>query len=192
VLAREARRLNRDAGAGSLPFLLAFTDPVRTPDPLALAARLPRGAGLVYRHFGAADRFEAAANLARLCRARGLKLLIGGDPELARAVKADGVHWPEARLPAYRLGFALETAAAHGPRALRRARAVGMDAAVLSPVFASASPSAGAALGARRAGLWARQAGLPVYALGGVHARTAAALRGRGFAGAAAIEALLA
>ena len=33
-----------------------FTDPDRTPDPVALARQLPRGTGLVYRAFGAPDR----------------------------------------------------------------------------------------------------------------------------------------
>jgi len=50
-----ARRLRAPSTPPALPALLAFTDPVRTPDPAALATSLPRGAGLVFRAFGAAD-----------------------------------------------------------------------------------------------------------------------------------------
>lgn len=167
-----------------------MTDPARTPDPLAIAAALPRGAAVIYRHFGAADRLEIAARLARLCRRRGLRLLIGADPGLARAVRADGVHWPERALPVRRAGFRLETAAAHSPAALARAARAGMDAAILSPIFPSASPSAKRPLGPKRAGRWARGAGLPVIALGGVNAGNAHALSGLGFAGIAAIGGL--
>ena len=38
-----------------LPRLFFFTDPIRTPDPARILTRLPRGAGVVYRAFGAAD-----------------------------------------------------------------------------------------------------------------------------------------
>ncbi|MCC5995226.1 MAG: hypothetical protein JJU18_02500, partial [Oceanicaulis sp.] len=49
-LARLAVRL--DGPRGGLPALFAFTDPVRTPDPVALALALPPGSGLVLRTFG--------------------------------------------------------------------------------------------------------------------------------------------
>ncbi|MDX2274284.1 MAG: thiamine phosphate synthase [Hyphomonadaceae bacterium] len=190
VLASEARRLNRAAGAPALPALFFLTDPARTPDPIASAAKLPRGAAVIYRHFGAPERFEVAAALSRICIKRGLFLLISADPALARKVGAAGVHWPEARARR-RLGFELETMSAHSPAALSRAFALGMDAALLSPVFATRSASAsGRSLGAARAGRWARAARLPVIALGGVNMQTARALRARGFAGLAAIEAL--
>lgn len=190
VLAGLAARLNREAGRPPIPSLYFFTDPKRIPDPERIAERLPRGAAVVFRHFGAADRFEAADRLARICRARGLKLLIAADPALAARVGADGVHWPEKRLPGRRSGFALETAAAHGPRGLGRAAAAGLDACVLGPVFPSRSASAGRPLGPVQAGRLATGVRLPVIALGGVNAGTAKRLIGRGFAGIAAVEAL--
>lgn len=192
VLAAEARRLNRSAGGPAAPGLICFTDPQRTPNPLAAARALPRGAGLVYRHFGAPERGKLARALARTCRSRGLIFLVAADPELAARVGADGVHWPEQRLPAQRTtGHGhIVTAAAHSAEALARARAYGADAAVLSPVFPSESPSAGAPLGLFRASQLARAAGLPVLALGGVGAANARLLAGRGFAGIAAVSAL--
>lgn len=81
------------------------------------------------------------------------------------------------------------TAAAHSPRAVRRAWRAGVDAAVVSVIFPSRSPSAGAPMGAVRLAGIARSAGLPVYALGGVTDSTAGHLRSLPLAGLAAIDA---
>jgi len=83
----------------------------------------------------------------------------------------------------------LVTAAAHDEPAIRRARLAGCDAVLVSTVFASSSPSAGKPLGTVRFAALVRRAGLPVYALGGVDARTAPRLLGSGAAGLAAIGA---
>lgn len=190
-LARQARALNRAAGAPAIPALYFLTDGKRTPDPVAVARALPRGTAVIYRHFGVPQRFEVARALARLCKRRGLVLLIAADPRLARVVGANGVHWPEARARK-RMGFALETMAAHSPAALQRAARLGMNAAILSPILPTRSASRGTPLGGVRAGRWARAVRIPVIALGGVTAKTARTLRGRGFAGLAGVEALIA
>jgi thiamine-phosphate pyrophosphorylase len=190
-LASLARRLNREAGAPPLPALYFFTDPERTPDPARAARRLPRGTAVVYRHFGAPDRAHTARRLAHLCRARGLVLLIAGDPELARRVGADGVHWPEQRLPEQRSREDwLVTAAAHSADGVACASAFGADACILAPVLPTRSGSGHPPLGLFRASQIARAARVPLIALGGVNARTARLLAGRGFAGCAAVEAL--
>jgi thiamine-phosphate pyrophosphorylase len=188
-LAAEARRLNRAAGGPAVPALFFFTDPARIADPVAVAERLPRGAVVVYRHFGATDRGLVARRLARICRQRRLKLLIAADPSLAVRVGADGVHWPERLLPAQR-GPGLVTVAAHDAAGLARAAAFGADAVILAPIFPTRSGSGRAPIGLFRASQWARAAALPVVALGGVTAARARRLAGRGFAGLAAVDAL--
>ncbi|MFZ4600809.1 MAG: thiamine phosphate synthase [Caulobacterales bacterium] len=174
-----------------LPALLAFTDPARTPDPLDLACALPRGAGLVYRAFGAADARSVGLKLAAICRRRGVLFLVGADAALARAVKADGVHLPERTARPIRRrrprGW-IVTVAAHAPKGLLRAARIGADAAVLSPIFPSRSPSAAQPIGPWRAGCWARWARLPVYALGGINGRTVRRLPIGAFSGVAAID----
>jgi thiamine-phosphate pyrophosphorylase len=186
------RKLNAAARrlAGSkLPPALFFTDPKRTPDPVAIAAQLPAGWGVVYRHFGAKDRERVARELVRVCRRRRVKLLVAADPGLALKVGADGVHWPEARLARMRVrkpGW-IETASAHGRAGLARAASMGVDAVVLSAVFDSASSSAGPPMGALRFRLLAAQSALPVYALGGISAQNA----GRTLARFAAIDAVV-
>jgi thiamine-phosphate pyrophosphorylase len=194
---RVASALNGQAGLlKPLPPLFFVTDPKRTPDPAATAGRLPRGAGVIFRGFGAADAAEVGKALRAACDRAGLLLLVGRDPELALACGADGVHLPERALaeapalrrlrPDWRL-----TGAAHGAQALAQAAACGLDAALLSPVFESASPSAGAALGvAGFAGLVAGAA-LPVYALGGVTDARAPELIGSGAAGLAAVDGIV-
>jgi thiamine-phosphate pyrophosphorylase len=191
-LAALARRLNREAGKPGAPSLFFLTDPERTPDPVAVARTLPRGAAVIYRHFGAEDRASVARKLAGVCRSRALVLLIAADPELARRVGADGVHWPEVLLPAQRDETRVVTVAAHSREAIARAAAFGADACLLSPVFPTRSASAGEPLGLFRAGQIARGAAIPVIALGGVNADTARRLAGRGFAGLAAVDALAA
>ena len=194
---RAAARLGRpvrERNACALPPLLVLTDPQRTPDPLALAQTLPRGAGLVYRAFGAPDAARMAAALAAMARARGLILLVGADPALAWACGADGVHLPESLVtsaPRIRASWpgVLISGAAHSAMALRRAAAAGLDAALISTVFASRSASAGSPMGPVRLAALVRRARLPVYALGGVSAVTLPRLKATGVAGVAMVDA---
>src|SRR5579871_5622748 len=85
-----------------LPRLWLFTDARRLPDPRAAVARLPRGlAGVVLRHDGEPDRSALGRDLARICRARRLSLVVAGDSRLAATLHA-GVHlragrWPSAQ-----------------------------------------------------------------------------------------------
>jgi len=189
------RRTGERKAQAPLPPLFFVTDPVRTPDPAAIAARLPKGSGVIYRTFGAGDAPTIARALRRVADARGLVLLIAVDERLAAASGADGVHLPERLigrgpgLRARRPGWIL-TGAAHDMRAIKAAEFAGLDAVFASPVFASRSPSAHGQLGAIRFAILARQTPLPVYALGGVNHRTAPRLLSTGAAGLAAVEGL--
>jgi thiamine-phosphate pyrophosphorylase len=174
-----AARLGKPASARNgrpLPRAWFLTDPKRTPGPERQIEKLPPGFGVIYRHYGSKDRFEAGARLAAICRRRRLTFLVSADPELARRIQADGVHWPEARLRGIRARDPrwIETASAHSPHAIGKAHTLSVDAVILSAVFASASPSAGAPLGPIRFREIARRAPLPVYALGGITWRNAA------------------
>jgi thiamine-phosphate pyrophosphorylase len=191
VLGALARRLNHEAGSPPIPALYFFTDPDRTPDPTVVAKRLPRGAAVVYRHFGAANRASVARQLARICRRRGLTLLIGADPALARRVGADGVHWPERMLANEFERFGLTTAATHSAAGVAHASVLGVHACVLSPVFPTRSAAGRKPLGLSRASQLAHLASVPVIALGGVNPDTANRLAGRGFAGLAAVDSLV-
>jgi thiamine-phosphate pyrophosphorylase len=176
--------------------LVFFTDPARTPDTRGVIARLPRGAGVVYRAFGDKGATLEGRELVRLAHTRGVVLLAGADPGLAAAIGADGVHLPERMLGRARALHRarptwIVTCAAHSAAALAAARRAGADAAFLSPVFESRSPSAARPIGALRFTALVRGAGLPVYALGGVGVRTVRRLARSGAAGLAAVEGLV-
>jgi thiamine-phosphate pyrophosphorylase len=190
-MAKPAFALRKSGKALPLPRAWFMTDPKRTPHPERIIAALPHGWGVIYRHFGAANRIETARRLANLCRGR-LIFLVAADPELARAVRAHGVHWPEAKLRRVRPRNPrlIETASAHSHAALARAAAMNVDAAILTPVFQSASPSAGKPLGPLAFRRLARGASLPVYALGGINAQTATRAMS-GAAGFAAIDGIV-
>ena len=188
-LARRLRRRRR------YPALWLVTDPLRLPDPLAAAARLPRGSGILAR--GMAP--EMLARLATLARRHGLALLVGGDGRAALAVRA-GLHLPDRRIAGGVLPFlrarragapgAMLTVAAHGgAAAAARARRLRPDFAFLSPIFATRSHPGAPALGPLRWLAAARRLGVPAIALGGVAAATAARVPRRA-AGLAAIDGL--
>lgn len=197
TVAKWARRLNSRHGA-RLPPLILVVDRARLAAPLAAATRLPAGSAVLLRDYEAGDRAALAAALARLCRRRRLLLLIGGDARLAAAVRAAGLHLPQAlvarRRPGSTMGptMGLTTAAAHDARGLAAAARGGADACLLSPVFATASHPGARALGPVRFARLVRMARLPVYALGGVDSRTARRLAGSGACGIAALGALAA
>ena len=82
------------------------------------------------------------------------------------------------------------TAAAHSLPAALRARRAGVQAIVVSPVFPSASPSAGRAMGPLILARLVRGARMPAYALGGVDADNVKKLKMTGVAGVASVGAL--
>lgn len=163
---------------------------MRTPDILRIARRLPSGFGIVWRHFGAPDRLATGRDLARICRQRGITLLVSADPALALRIGADGVHWPEARLTGARHPHLIETAAAHSAQAIARAARLGIDAVFVSAIFESRSPSAGKPLGPLKLHQLARASDIPVYALGGITPQNAARAMHHA-AGWAAVDAVL-
>ena len=122
-----------------------------------------------------------------------MKLLIGADAALARAVGADGVHLPErlahraAALKRAHPGW-IVTSAAHSLAAARASRA---DAVVMSVALPSPSGSAaGRALGPIRLAQRIRAAGRAAYALGGINETTARRLLASGAIGLAAVDGL--
>ncbi len=193
-LAELAKRLNSENAAGlGLPPLLLITDARRLPDPAGAAEQLPSGSAVLLRDYDMVARDELAYRLAEVARRRGLKLLIAGDATLAIRVGAAGIHLPETRAGEARRWRhrrrLLITIAAHSRQALRQAAMCGADAALLSPVFTTASHPDEQPLGPGGFNLLAAQAGLPVYALGGINANNAARLLSGCAAGIAAITA---
>lgn len=171
------------------PGAFFLTDPARVPDPVSIIPTVPPGTGVIYRHFGAADRKTVGRALRKACWSKGVPFLIANDPELAIEIGADGVHWPEARAHHARRWqgrFLFQTQSAHSPRGLRKAVC---DAVLFSTVFPSNSTSAGEAIGATRFRRLAKSSVKMVYGLGGVNGGTAGAISQH--SGLAGIEAFV-
>lgn len=146
--------------------------------------RLPRGSGVIFRHYRTPERRALFERVRRIARRRGLLLLLAGSPREAIAWHADGAH---GRSPHVRSSRPLvRTAPAHDAYELARARA---DAVLLSPVFLTHSHPGARVLGPLRFAVLARRARLPVIALGGMDARRFRRLERSGAYGWAAIDA---
>jgi thiamine-phosphate pyrophosphorylase len=197
TLAEVARHLKSRRRARQLPPLILMTDSIRLPDPDAAILALAPGSAVILRERTRARLAMLARRISPLCRGRRIRLLVAGDWRLAREVGADGLHLPEAMIrhgPGYwrrvRHRDWIVTAAAHSPMAIRLAARLGVDAVLLSPVFATASHPGARTLGPLRFARWARESPVPVYALGGIDAARAHRLRGSGAAGFAGIGGL--
>ena len=140
--------------------------------------RLPRGAGVVFRHYAtpAAERRLLFAQVVRVARAQGLVVVRAG---AWCGPGGDGVH--------NQRGRGVRTASAHSLAEARAAVRRGADAVFVSPVFATRSHPGGDVLGVRGAERIARAVRVPVIALGGTDATRFREVRG--FYGWAAIDA---
>jgi thiamine-phosphate pyrophosphorylase len=129
-------------------------------------------AGIVLRHDGEPDRAALGRDLARICRARRLALVVAGDVRLAAALNA-GIHLRAGRWPApIRIRRRLVTSSAHDLIELRRAALAGAALVFLSPVFSTMSHPGAASLGSIAWTRTVRQSGAMVGALGGIDGAT--------------------
>lgn len=130
--------------------------------------RLPRGSGLIYRHYHLSDgeRVARFRELARLARARGMVVVLGDSALTAAEWGADGIYGaPRALAPRRDM---LRLATAHSLAEIADANHAGADAVLLSPAFPTRSHPGAAALGPVRFRLIAQFAQMPVIALGGM------------------------
>lgn len=105
-----------------------------------------------------------------LAHAAGARVLINGHAEIARRIGADGVHLSakQLRTTKARPDFALVGASVHTADELRHAEALNLDFAVLGSVHATPSHPDTAPLGWAGFTTIARDAQLPVFAIGGM------------------------
>ncbi len=191
--------------AANKPILRAVDLPARyliTPEPLPgsdflprLEAALRRGVRLVQlrsKRLGESEYLPLAREAVALCHAHGARLLVNGEPSLALASGADGVHLDGRRLRdlGERPPLGLVGASCHDATQLAEAAAKGVDFAVLSPVAETASHPQAVPLGWARFRALSDEATLPVYALGGLDEADLADAWAHGAQGIAAIRGL--
>ncbi|TXI16981.1 MAG: Nudix family hydrolase [Nitrosomonas sp.] len=107
-----------------------------------------------------------------LAHAYRAKVMINGDPELAREISADGVHFTSTQLMAMSFrpdpGYGLSSASCHNSEELFVAEQLELDFVVLGPVQPTFSHPNQSTLGWRRFAKLTCGYSLPVYALGGL------------------------
>jgi len=164
------------------PRLWLMTDE-RIGDLLSVVSALPRGSGIIFRHYAtpARDRRALFEAVRRVARARGHVLLLAGSARKARAWRADGAHGR---------GVGCVSAPVHDQPERIAAERRGARLLLISPVFATRSHPGATPLGRMRFGLLARGARGQVIALGGMTAQRAKSLRQLGADGWAAIDGL--
>jgi thiamine-phosphate pyrophosphorylase len=137
-------------------------------------ARLPEGAGIVFRHYSLGEA-ERRALFDRVLQAAPGPVLLAGPAERALAWAADGSHGRHE---------GATSAPAHNLAEIRAAEAAGAALVFLSPVFATRSHPDAPLLGPNGFAALAGQTSLPVIALGGMNATRAETLSGAyGWAG---------
>lgn len=166
------------ARAKTLPALWLISDARNDAGLERALAALPRGSGLIFRHYhlDGPERLARFRALRRAARARGHVVVLADSALTAREWGADGIYGAPRALWPRRAGL-LHLATAHDMAELGLAARLGADAALLSPVHPTRSHPGGKTLGRVRFRLLVRQAGLPVIALGGMNAQRARALR---------------
>lgn len=167
-----------------LPRIWLMTDE-RMGDQLWEALdRLPRGGGVVFRHYSLPLKKRRALfeRVARYARRRGLVLVVAGSDRLGRA---NGVHNQPRR------GDGIVTRSVHSQREQVTATRHGADLVFVSPIFATRSHPKANALGPVRLGLMIQDSRTPVVALGGMDTDKFRRLRGLGLHGWAGIDAFL-
>jgi thiamine-phosphate pyrophosphorylase len=142
-------------------------------------ARLPKGSGVVFRHYSLplAERKALLGKVARIARARRLLLVTAGSARFAQGAGSHGRH------------RGALTAPAHSRREALAAIRAGATLLFVSPVHATRSHPGARALGPVRLGPMIRGLGVPVVALGGIDERRWRALRPLGVQGWAGIDA---
>jgi 8-oxo-dGTP diphosphatase len=159
-----------------LPPVYAITHAVElgsTEQLRRLGLALARGLKLVQvreKALGEKALRDFAAKVTGLAHARGARVLVNGNLELAREVSANGVHLTSAQLTESRArpDFALVGASCHDAGELARAQAIGADFVVLGPVLPTPTHPGAAGLGWARFAALLKDCPLPVYALGGL------------------------
>ena len=139
--------------------------------------KLPRGSGLIFRHYhlDPAERRHRFAQLKRLARSRGHTVALSASTAEVRRWGADAAYGPPRSLAK---GFAmLRLVTAHSLREIGAAHRACADAIMLSPAWPTRSHPGQIALGPVKFRLLAARALVPVIALGGMNARRAQQLK---------------
>ncbi len=174
-----------------LPELTLITDSQRLPTNRffeVVDAALSGGVDAVLvreKQMDSARLLAFASTLRELTHSHGAKLIIHTQADIAKAIKADGVHLSASEInqvPAIRKWLGTKemtlSASCHNAIELDFASKFGADFAFLSPVFITQSHPGELALGIKAFRALATATPLPVIALGGIDEKNRSQLEG--------------
>ena len=149
-------------------------------------AALPRGSGIIFRHYSLDPPARRALfeQVRRVAVSKRHWLITAGDATIARGLHIDGFH-------GRRRSKRFQTAPVHSVQEAVAAQRAGADLLFVSPIFATRSHAGARALGRVGFGLLTRGLKTPVIALGGMTKSRARSLKILGIYGWAAIDALI-
>ena len=156
----------------------------RIADLPAAVAALPRGSGVVFRHYSLPQRQRRALfkRVRRIASRRQLTLVVAGDTH--------GLHGHGRHDRSPRASVGIRTVAVHDKRELQAAQRTGADLVFASPVFATRSHPGARTLGVVRLGLMLGDLRTRTIALGGMNPRQWRRVRALGLHGWAAVDGL--
>lgn len=172
-----------------------FTDRKKISDFKKTIQNLPRDAVIIIREYDLPknEREDFAIKIAKLARNQGLRVLVGKDLNLAKKIKADGVHFSDFdKLPLriLRVRNFIFSFACHNLASVIKAKKLQPDMLFISPIFPTTSHENTKPRGILYlAKIVTKYKNIfPIYALGGVNHNNIKSLRKLGIAGFGAIN----
>lgn len=174
-----------------------FTDRKRCADLNLAIKKLPKNSAVIFREYDLDEvsREKLAREIIAICRERNHKILIGKNVELARKLRADGIHfsdndilpmavfnrqnWPREFIFSF---------ACHNFLSVLKSQHLKADLLFVSPIFTTKSHPNIAPLGLMQLSKIIRVSKIPVFALGGVNEKNIHALKKLDLQGFGAIE----
>jgi thiamine-phosphate pyrophosphorylase len=183
--------------SGRVPRLCLIADATGAAGVAPALEALPPGAALVQlrdKALGGGALLRLARALLSVCREHQAPLLVNDRADVALAAFADGIHLPaNGLLPADARALlgprSLVGMSCHEPAEVVRASRAGADFCIFGPVWET--PGKGPSRGVEALATAVRAATIPVLAVGGIDARTAALALAAGASGVACIRAIL-
>ncbi|MGD8325740.1 MAG: thiamine phosphate synthase [Sphingomonadales bacterium] len=154
-----------------LPSAWFLTDE-RVADPISVIHTLPKNCGVIFRNYNHPNRKDLALKVVKAAHNAKHMVLIAADKDLAIACGADGVHWPKWADSAPLNPPLISTYAVHDEGELKHAEEMSASAVIISPIFETKSHKGSNTLGIKGLKGLMAQTNLPVYAMGGINAKT--------------------
>lgn len=180
-----------------------FTDRSKVSNFEKTIAGLPKNSAVIIREYDLDKKARAifAQKIVTLARPRGLKILVGKDFELARQIKADGVHFSDLdrltpqlfKKKSFPQKF-IFSLACHSLKSILSLAKLRADLVFISPIFPTTSHSDAKNFGLRNLAKIAVKTKKPsyvlppVFALGGVNFENIKSIRKLGISGFGGIE----